>query len=101
MIKSLSNTISNSVLHKLLIEKTNKPESKDFLEAEFDEYRNISKKKFLKYHWNQEDINKTKSQSFSQLLIKINQRPDIQISRERAKEEIGKLIDELIEKDEV
>jgi len=33
-------------------------------------------------------------------LIKINQRPDIQISRERAKEEIGKLIDELIEKDE-
>jgi len=48
VIKSLSNTISNSVLHKLLIEKTNKSESKDFLEAEFDEYRNISKKKFLK-----------------------------------------------------
>jgi len=37
-IKSISKCIGNVVLHKLLVEHTNKPESKNHLENEIIEY---------------------------------------------------------------
>lgn len=59
-IESISNSVSNTILHKLLIEYTNKPESINHLANEEIEYRGQSLKKIDKRKLNNEDKNKIK-----------------------------------------
>jgi len=44
-IESISNSVSNTILHKILIEYTNKPHSASHLISEEIEYRGQSMKK--------------------------------------------------------
>ncbi|MCX6751010.1 MAG: hypothetical protein NTZ83_06115, partial [Candidatus Pacearchaeota archaeon] len=62
-IESLSNIISNTIVHKILIGETSKPESRNYLEAEEIEYRSQSIKKSRLYHWNAEDIKLIKGET--------------------------------------
>ena len=49
IIESLSNLIGNTIVHKILTEKTTKPESINHLEAEETEYRSQAIKKLRLY----------------------------------------------------
>ena len=56
-ISSISNSIGTTILHEILVEHTNKPESLDHLTNEFIEYRGQSIKKINKKNLNEKDKN--------------------------------------------
>ena len=62
-IKTLGKGIGNVVLHKLLIEHTNKPESKSHLQYEELAYRDAVIKNAKEYNWNEEDNDAIKIQA--------------------------------------
>ena len=55
-LNSLGRRIGNVVLHKLLVEHTNRPESKNHLFSEEIEYRNSAIKEAKEYNWNSRDV---------------------------------------------
>ena len=95
-IKSLSKVIGNMAIHKALAEHTNKPESKNFLEKESIEYRDIIIKKSVSYNWNHEDKEKIKRSALKQAANKKeNKYADAHISVKELKQEIEEIIKEL------
>jgi len=54
--ESLIRTIVNTIVHEIVAEHTNKPESKSFLNYEVIEYRNQTENKAEYYNWNKEDL---------------------------------------------
>ena len=92
-IESLSKLIANTIVHKLLVEKTTRPESTSYLESEEVEYRSQAEKKSKLFNWNKGDIDIIKEEASKKINNKFkNKYLDIQVS----KEEIRKLIDEEI-----
>ena len=80
-------------MHKLLVEKTTRPESTSYLESEEVEYRSQAEKKSGLFNWNERDIETIKEEASKKINNKFkNKYLDIQVS----KEEIRKLIDEEI-----
>jgi len=55
VIKSLARVIGNVVMHKILLEKTNKPESKSHLKYEIIEYGANAFEKAKEFNWNEND----------------------------------------------
>lgn len=94
VIESLGNLIGNTIVHKVLIRKTSKPESVEHLEAEEIEYRSQAAKKIKSYNWNESDIKLLKEEIKKKFENKFNSKyNDIDIS----KENVNELIDEEIE----
>ncbi len=54
-LDSLIRLIVNTIAHQIVVEHTNKPESKHFLNSEIIEYRNQTEKSARKYNWNDSD----------------------------------------------
>src|SRR3989344_597636 len=53
--ESLIRLIVNTVVHEIVLDRTNKPESKNFLASEVIEYRSQTEKTAKKHHWNIDD----------------------------------------------
>jgi hypothetical protein len=54
-IESLIRLIVNTVVHKIVIKHTNRPESKHFLASEIAEYRGQTENIVEQYNWNDKD----------------------------------------------
>ncbi|MBI2630232.1 hypothetical protein HYW76_03955 [Candidatus Pacearchaeota archaeon] len=80
-IESISNSISKTILHELLIEYTNKPESLNHLEKEEIEYRGQSIKKIDKAGIDEEDQKIIRIKVVNKIANRLKIRyPDILIS---------------------
>ena len=91
----MGNLVGNTVVHRLLAEKTNRPESTDFLWAEEVEYRAQARKKSQEYNWNDSDILQIKEKALKKIKNKFEGRyADVSAS----KDEIEKMVDEEIKK---
>ncbi len=54
-LDSLIRLVVNTIAHQIVIEHTNKPESKHFLNSEIIEYRSQTEKAAKKHNWNNSD----------------------------------------------
>ena len=55
LIKSLGKRIGNTVIHKILIKYTNKPDSVQYLENEADAYRDNVLESSQDFNWSDKD----------------------------------------------
>jgi len=102
IIESLSSFIANTIVHKILISKTSKPESASHLEAEEIEYRARAIKKSRLYNWNDGDIKLIKEETKKKIENKFkNKYTDIEVSTEKVKEFIDEEIEQLLKKTNV
>ncbi|PIO08599.1 hypothetical protein COU59_01035 [Candidatus Pacearchaeota archaeon CG10_big_fil_rev_8_21_14_0_10_34_12] len=90
-IISISNSLSITILHEILIEHTNRQESVPYLSKEIIEYKGLSIKKISKVNLNERDKKKIKDM----IIKKINNRlkmkyPDVKVSQKK----INKKVDE-------
>lgn len=93
ILKTLGKRIGNTVMHKLLIKHTNRPESVGHLESEEQAYRDSAIKEAKRYHWNMEDINLIKLEAIDFIKDRKDKKySDVVFSFEEAK----KLIEEEI-----
>ena len=53
--ESLIRLIVNTIVHKIVLKNTNKPESKHFLSSEIIEYIGQTEKMVEQHHWNEID----------------------------------------------
>ncbi len=91
VLESWSTLIANTIVHKILVGKTSKPESAGHLEAEEIEYRSQAIRKSKVYNWNDEDIKLLKEEIENKIRNKFKHKyADVEIS----KEEIQKFMDE-------
>ncbi|MAG02168.1 hypothetical protein CMI42_02430 [Candidatus Pacearchaeota archaeon] len=79
-IESISNSLSNTILHKILVEHTNEKDSILHLQNEEDEYRNQSLKKVYSRGWNSQDKMNIESKVINKVRKKLKTKyPDISI----------------------
>lgn len=82
-VKNIGNIVGTAILHEILAEHTNRPESVNHLMKESVEYRGQSIKKINKVNLNDEDkkqINKIVINKIKNRLK--NKYPDVQVSQE-------------------
>jgi len=102
VVESLSSLIANTIVHKILISKTSKPESTNHLESEEIEYRSRAIKKSRLYHWNYKDIKLIKEEIENKIENKFkNKYTDIKIPKEKIKKIIEEEIEQLLKKSKV
>ena len=93
-IESISNSISKTILHKIVIENTNKPESINKMTNEEVEYREQSLKKIDKRKLN----NKDKKVLREKVIRKINNQLKLKYSDVKVSEDvIVKVVDKELE----
>lgn len=61
LIKSLGKRIGNTVIHKILMKYTNKPDSVNFLKAEAESYRDNVMESSQEFNWSDKDKSEIKS----------------------------------------
>jgi len=89
-IEIISNIITQAVIHKIVPDYSNKPESRDFMEKEEENYRNLSFKEMKRRNWNDEDKKKIKEEVIRKVQNKISIKyPDIIIQEEKLLERIN------------
>lgn len=96
VIHSIGKVIGNVVMHKLLLEHTNKPESKPHLANEIKEYSIDAFEKSQEFNWNETDKKEIiqKAKERINALSKIY--PDITFSKEDADKLILETMDEMM-----
>ena len=93
VLNSLSSLLANTIVHKILIGKTSKPESTSHLEFEEIEYRSQAIKKSRLYNWNDKDVSILKGEITKKIENKFkNKYIDVKVSEDM----IRRLIDEEI-----
>ena len=96
-IEALSSLIANTIVHKILINKTSRPESINHLEFEEIEYRSQAIKKGNSYNWNYEDIQSLKKEIENKIENKFkNKYADIEVSKEKIKSLTDKEVEHLL-----
>ncbi len=89
--------IVNTVVHKIVVKHTNRPESKHFLKSEVIEYRNQTEDVAKSHNWNDDDRNEVRNIAFLKIKDKLKSKysdvlfEDIEIS-----ENLNKIISELM-----
>lgn len=53
--ESLIRMIANTIVHRIVVRHTRRPESSHFLDAEIIEYHHQAQKAVREHHWNSED----------------------------------------------
>jgi len=96
IIKSLGKCIGNIIVHKILIENTNKPESRNYLENEIIEYSANVFEKAGKFNWNKKDTEKIKELSKIRAENLSKNYPDVIFSDDEIEKLIKDIINELI-----
>ncbi len=95
VIKSLGRCIGNVVLHKLLVEHTNKPESKNYLRNEIAEYGADAFEKAQKFNWNERDKEEIKNRSVERVKNLIKNYPDLSYNEKESVGLIKETMDDL------
>lgn len=98
-IKSLSKVIANVALHRLLLKYANKPESREHLEAEVIEYRDVARDKSNEFNWNSQDKNSIKKESSIELRKRIQNYPDINFLEDELDFFLKEILKEIINLD--
>lgn len=97
VIKILGNIVGNLVVHKILVEYTNKPESINHLKSEIEAYRDSSLEIASEYNWNKEDKEKIRSLSSKKFKKDMNHNyPDVKFPVEEIPELIEETINEIL-----
>ena len=95
--ESLIRKIVNVVVHKIIVEHTNKPESAHFLESEIIEYRSITEKTSEEYSWDNEAKEYIKKKALNMIKEKLNTKyPDIEYSKQEAIEKLKEMLKEML-----
>lgn len=71
-LDSLIRLITNTITHQIVIENTNKPESKHFLNSEIIEYRIQTEKAAKKHNWNNSDKEYTEKKALEKIKEKLD-----------------------------
>ena len=97
-IESISNSLSKTILHKILIEYTNKLESTIHLINEEIEYRGQSMKKIDRRTLNNEDKKKIKDKVLIKIINKLKSKySDIKVNRDTIKRIVDEEINSFFE----
>jgi len=92
-IKSLGKEIGNIVVHKILVEHTNRPESLHHLKNEVESYRDNAIETSQEFNWNDSDKVKIKQEALNKFKKDMKRYyKDIKFPAE----EVDKLIEETI-----
>jgi len=97
VIESLSSLIGNTIVHKILIKETSKPESANHLEFEEIEYRSQAIKKGMLFNWNNDDIKLLKEEITKKIEQKFkNKYSGIEMPKEKLQEMIDEEINQVL-----
>ena len=77
-IKSLGKCIGNIVLHKLLLNHTNRPESKNHLMGEVNDYGADAKEKAQEHSWTDEEKAEIEDKAFRRVKNIVEKYPDLE-----------------------
>jgi hypothetical protein len=95
--ESLSREVANVIVHEIVREHTNKPESIHFLESETIEYRNKAEKISETYNWNSDDKEYIQNKSLILIREKLATKySDIEYFEEEAVNKINEVIQEIM-----
>ena len=99
-IESISNSISKTILHKILIEYTNRLESTNHLTSEETEYRGQSMKKIDRRKLNDEDKKKIKNRVLGKIINMLKSKySDVNVNKDTIKKIVDEEIDSFLNKD--
>lgn len=96
VIKSLGRCIGNVALHKLLIEHTNKPESKSYLKNEIIEYSGDAFEKAQEFNWNGDDKERIKELSINRIKSLLKNYQDVSYNEKEIEKFIKETMDDLM-----
>lgn len=96
VIKSIGRCIGNVVLHKILVERTNKPESTNHLESEVLEYGFNVFEKTQMFNWNENDKIKIKEFAIKRTHNLIKNYPDVSFRNKLIEKIINETMDDLM-----
>jgi len=95
-IKSVGKIIGNIVVHKILVNKTNRPESLHHLQSEVNTYRDNVFGIAQEYNWNDSDKQEIFNESIREFKSRIQNYPDVKYTMKEAKALIRETINEVI-----
>ncbi len=94
--ESLIRLMANTIVHKIVAEHTNRPESKNFLESEIIEYGGQTRRMALEHHWTDSDKSYIKEKTLKKTKEKISLKyPDVPFSEKEAKYLLDKEVRDL------
>ena len=94
--ESLIKVMANAIVHKIVAEHTNRPESKHFLDSEVAEYTDQAKKIADEHHWADEDKEYIKEKALKKIKERMASRyPDVHFSEKEAKDLLDKEVSHL------
>ena len=96
VIKSLGRCVGNVALHKILVEHTNKPESKNHLESEVVEYGADAFEKAQMFNWNENDKEKVREFAIRRTHNLIENYPDVSFDDEAIEKMVDEAMDDLM-----
>jgi hypothetical protein len=95
-IKSIGKIIGNIVVHKILVNKTNRPESLHHLQSEVSTYRDNVFGIAQEYNWNDSDKQEIFNESIRTFKNRIQKYSDIKYTIKEAEALIHETIDQFI-----
>jgi len=96
--ESLIKEIATIIVHEIVRENTNKPESKPFLESEIIEYRNRAEKTSEECSWNAGDKEYIEKKVLKTIIGKLDSKySDVQYSEQEAIKKLKKMINDIFE----
>lgn len=96
--ESLIRLMVNTIVHKIILKNTNKPESKHFLSAEIIEYMGQTEKMIEQHHWNENDKMYIREKTLKKIKEKMeNKYSDVDFSIKEAERLVGKEMKETFE----
>ena len=95
--ESLIRNIVNVVVHMMVIENTNKPESKNHLDSEIIEYRSNVEKTLGTHNWNNEDKKYVEEKSLKLIKNKLeNKYSDVRYKEDKLIDRLKEMLSEMM-----
>jgi len=95
--ESLIRLLVNTIVHEIVMNNTNRPESAHFLNSEIIEYRSQTEKAAEKYNWNNEDKQLLEEKSLKGIKEKLAAKyPDVKYSKEEIIKKLKHLIKDIL-----
>ena len=96
-IKTLIRLLANTVVHQIVAEHTNKPESKHFLSSEVIEYSNQTNNMAQEHNWNEEDKKYIEEKALKMIKDKLSFKyTDINYQEHEAIKKLKEIINNLL-----
>lgn len=95
--ESLIREVADIIVHEIVIEHTNKPESMHFLESETIEYRHKAKKTSETYNWNTDDKEQVEKKALKLIKEKLAAKySDVEYSEQEAVSKLSEIIKDIM-----